>query len=128
MLGSALTGPPASLLDAEDLGHPREDLLRGPERKVSLFSGHMDEDGHVWMPPLPTAVGDLPPGYHFNVSDEDLDWERDDGGFASVGFDQVELFGSRCRGAPIGQIDDLALAGAFDRRARFLDKTLQPLR
>jgi len=63
------------------------DLLRGPERKVSLFSGHMDEDGHVWMPPLPTAVGDLPPGYHFNVSDEDLDWERDDGGFAGEAAD-----------------------------------------
>ncbi len=52
-----------------------------------LASGHMDEDGHVWMPPLPTAVGDLPPGYHFNVSDEDLDWERDDGGFAGEAAD-----------------------------------------
>ena len=41
---------------------------------------------------------------------------------------QVELFGTRRRGAPIRQIDDGTLAGAFDRGVRFLDKTLQPLR
>ena len=32
------------------------DLLRGPERKVSLFSGHMDDDGYVQLPPYPMAM------------------------------------------------------------------------
>jgi len=64
------------------------DLLHGPERKLSLFSGHMDDDGHVWMPPLPIAVvRRLPPLYPFYVCDEELDLERDDGGFAGEAAD-----------------------------------------
>ena len=31
------------------------DLLCGPERKVSLFSGHMDEEGYLMIPPQPMA-------------------------------------------------------------------------
>jgi hypothetical protein len=64
------------------------DLLRGPERKVSLFSGLMDDDGHVWMPPLPMAVvRRLPPLYPVHVWDEELDSERDDSGFAGEAAD-----------------------------------------
>jgi hypothetical protein len=66
------------------------DLLCGPERKVSLFSGYMDEEGHLMMPPLPmngvklptNVVRLLPPLYPSYVWDEEFDWEDADSGFA----------------------------------------------
>jgi len=46
------------------------DLLGGEERKVSLFSGHVDDDGRVWMGPLPMEGSPLPE--LFDDYDEDL--------------------------------------------------------
>jgi hypothetical protein len=64
------------------------DLLCGPERKVSLFSGRILEDfgGFVMILAKPVAVRS-PLEQPFYVWDEELDWERDDGGFAGAAAD-----------------------------------------
>jgi hypothetical protein len=59
------------------------DLLGGEERKVSLFSGHVDDDGRVWMLPLPMEGSHLPE--LFDDYDEDL--LHADGGFAGAAAD-----------------------------------------
>src|SRR5207248_8642850 len=41
---------------------------------------------------------------------------------------QIELPVARCRGAPVGQVDDFALARPIDRGVRLLDETLEPFR
>ena len=63
------------------------DLLFGPERKVSLFSGHMDEEGYLWLP-----LGSMPVEGHSAPQcpydwDDELDLERDDSGFAGQAAD-----------------------------------------
>jgi hypothetical protein len=68
------------------------DLLSGPERKVSLFSGHILENGtgQFWMPSEPVAVMRYSlPQYPFYDWDEELDRERDDNdsGFAGEAAD-----------------------------------------
>ena len=65
---------------------------------MSLFSGHMDEDGHLMMPPLPmnavklptNVVRLLPPLY---VWGEEFDWEDADSGFAGGAADLLTTGG-----------------------------------
>jgi hypothetical protein len=63
-------------------------MLRGPERKVSLFSAYLDEEGHLHDAAATNERGEVinergeasPRAVHFyDLGDED--WERS-GGFA----------------------------------------------
>ncbi len=57
------------------------DLLCGPERKVSLFSGHIDEEGYVWLPLGSKPEAGLSAPQYPHDWDDELDLERDDSGF-----------------------------------------------
>ena len=61
------------------------DLLSGPECKVSLFAGHTDDDGEVWMRPFP--AGHCPPPDPFDACELELDREHVDGGFSGDAMD-----------------------------------------